>query len=128
MDALVHTIDSLKENGKLNSSFSRLAKADSTPLQTLSLLSNGSHDIIHEIGRELYRENLLTDTNRLSISLNESELIVNGVRMPEEMHERIYIQFGNGTNYEGSYNVPYEHKYPDSYETNRQDLSKVNCL
>ena len=52
--------------------------------------------MIHEIGRELYRENLLADTNRLSISLNKYELIVNGVRMPEDVHERIYNSLATG--------------------------------
>jgi bla regulator protein BlaR1 len=110
LNALVHTVDT---------------KPDTTPVQTLKMKNNGSHDLMHDIARELYRENLLTDTNHLSISLNERELIVNSIRMSEEVHERVYIQFGIGTNYEGSYAYPYEHKYPDSYETDRQDLSKV---
>ncbi len=92
-------------------------KSDTIPQQTASLMNKGSNDIIHEIGRELYRENLLADTNRLSISLNKYELIVNGVRMPEDVYVRIYKQFGYATNYEGSYNDPYEHKYPDSYNS-----------
>jgi bla regulator protein BlaR1 len=125
LGALVHIVDSVREKGEFITPILPPAKPDSTPLQTVKSMNNGSHDEIHEIGRELYRENLLTDTNHLSISLNESELVVNNIRMSEEVHERIYTQFGIGTNYEGSYNQPYEHRYPDSYETNRRDLSKV---
>ncbi len=115
LDALVRNVDGLKKNDKLNSPLSTIS--DTTPLQTLSSINKGSNDIVHEIGRELYRENLLADTNRLSISLNKYELIVNGVRMPEDVYERIYKQFSYATNYEGSYNDPYEHKYPDSYNS-----------
>jgi len=125
LNTLVHTIDSLKVNSNLYSPTTLLTKSDTVPLQTLTSMNEESHDEMHEIGRELYREKLLTDTEHLSISLNESELIVNNIRMSEEVHERIYIKFGIGTNYEGSYAQPYEHKYPDSYETPRQDLNKV---
>jgi bla regulator protein BlaR1 len=73
-------------------------------------------DTSRAIGRELYRENLLTDTDHLTISLNERELIVNGVRMPREVHERIYSQFGSGANYSGSLAPPYENKHPGPYD------------
>jgi bla regulator protein BlaR1 len=73
-------------------------------------------DTSRAIGRELYRENLLTDTDHLSISLNERELIVNGVRMPREVHERIYRQLGPGSNYGGSLAQPYENRHPGPYD------------
>ena len=107
LDELIHSLDSLK----LHVTFSPgiiLHEMPDTLLNTLRSMSNGSHDIVHEIARELYRENLLADTSHVNIILNEHELIVNGVRMPEDVHERIYKQFGNGTSYEGSYNDPYE--------------------
>jgi bla regulator protein blaR1 len=69
-------------------------------------------DTTHAIGQELYREHLLTDTNHVSISLNERELIVNGVRMPQEVYERIYGQFGQRSNYGGSLAPPYENRRP----------------
>ncbi len=125
LDALVGTVDNLKGKDEFSSPKILLLNSDSTPLQTLSLKNNGSSDIVHEIARELYHENLLTDTDHVSITLNEHELIVNGVRMPEEVHERIYKQFGNGTNYEGSYNDPYVHRYPDSYSSNSYNNSST---
>ena len=73
-------------------------------------------DTSRAIGRELYRENLLTDTTHLSISLTEDELIVNGVIMPQEVHERIYRQFGRSDNYSGSLAPPYENKHPGPYD------------
>ena len=113
-DELVRAVDSLRKNDKLSSQLS--AKQDSIPQQTLSSVTKDSHNEIHEIGRELYRENLLTDTNHLNISLNENELIVNGVRMPEEVHERIENQFGSGGNNNGSLAQPYENRHPGLYD------------
>ncbi len=76
------------------------------------------------IGQELYREHLLTDTDHLSITLNESELITNGVRMPQEVHERIYRQFGPGSNYGGSLAQPYENKHPGPYDAFLKEQSE----
>ena len=42
----------------------------------------------------------------MNISLNENELIVNGVRMSKELHDRIYKQFGNKGS-SGSYSSSY---------------------
>jgi beta-lactamase regulating signal transducer with metallopeptidase domain len=84
-----------------------LAKPDTT---------TPAFDTTHAIGRELYREHLLTDTDHLNISFNESELIVNGVRMPQEVHERIYRQFGPRSNHGGSLAQPYENKHPGPYD------------
>ncbi len=81
---------------------------DMNSLQNIRFINGEPHDIIHEIGRVLYHENLLTDTNNLSISLNEHELIVNGVRMSEEVHKRIYKQFGSVSNGDGSHVQPYK--------------------
>lgn len=71
----------------------------------------------HNIGLELYREHLIVDTNHMNISLNERELVVNGVRMPEQVHARIYRQFGNrfgakGGN--GNHNSNFTDKSADS--------------
>jgi len=60
----------------------------------LRLLNPKAFDVMHDIGQELYRRHLITDTNHLSISLNEHELIVNNVKMPGQIHEQIYRQFG----------------------------------
>jgi beta-lactamase regulating signal transducer with metallopeptidase domain len=81
-------------------------------------------DTSRAIGRELYLENLLTDTNHLSISLNEYELIVNGVRMPQQVHERIYRQFGPGNNYGGSLAPPFENRHPGPYDAFLRERSE----
>ncbi len=62
---------------------------------------------------ELYHERLLTDTTHMNISLNERELIVNGVRMPEYVHTRIYRQFGRKEQ-SGNYGRPYSYNYVPS--------------
>ena len=69
-------------------------KADTNPARRLRLLNPKAFDVMHDIGQELYRRRLITDTNHLSISLNEHELIVNNVKMPGQIHEQIYRQFG----------------------------------
>jgi hypothetical protein len=81
-------------------------------------------DTTHAIGRELYRENLLADTDHLSINLNERELLVNGVRMPQEVHERIYRQFAPGSNYGGSLAQPYENRHPGPYDAFLKERSE----
>jgi len=63
------------------------------------------------IGRELYREHLVTDTNHLSISLNEKQLIVNGTKMSQEVHDRIYSKFGKKGE-DGSYASSYTDNNP----------------
>ncbi|HTI60714.1 M56 family metallopeptidase [Mucilaginibacter sp.] len=87
-----------------------LAKPDTNLLKNLRALNPQSYDQMHAIGRELYREHLITDTNHLSISLNEHELIVNSVKMPQQVYERINTKFGrksrsgsNGSNYASAY-------------------------
>ncbi|HSZ32136.1 MAG TPA: M56 family metallopeptidase [Puia sp.] len=116
LDILVHTLDSLKVNVRYKPPMTQLAEPDTTPVQTLRMTYKGSNDQVHEIGRELYRENLLTDTQHVSISLSELELVVNGVRMPEDVHIRIYNQFGNGINNSGSLASPYENSYPGPHD------------
>lgn len=69
------------------------------------------------IARELYREQLLVDTSHLSISLDDRELIVNGVRMARQVYERIYRQFGRGDDYGGSHALPYEMDTKSPYES-----------
>ncbi len=75
-------------------------------LTALAKLDTGHFYKFRAIGRELYREQLVVDTNHVSISLNERELIVNGVRLPEEVHARFYRKFGNNkssNNYSRNY-------------------------
>jgi len=124
LDALVHHIDSLSRNNNLqlalnpqrsglngnqvllnnnfNSSLSLLAKQDTNILKTLKQTQ--------DIGRELYREHLITDTNHLSITthLDKRELIVNGVRMPDDVYQRIYTKFYKKGKNDGSYGINYE--------------------
>jgi len=101
LDALVHNVDSLKGTRKLNSPLALLAKLDT---------NNQTSKTFRAIGRELYREHVIVDTNHLNISLNELELIVNGVRMPEDMHARIYRQFGSKRE-RNNYNNGYSYNY-----------------
>ncbi len=65
-----------------------------------------------DVGRELYREHLITDTNHLSITthLDKRELIVNGKRMPDDVYQTIYDKFyqKNGSDdYSGLSNTAY---------------------
>jgi bla regulator protein BlaR1 len=73
-------------------------------------------DTTRAIARELYREQLLVDTDHLNISLNERELIVNGVRMSQEVFERIYRQFGQSGTQSASLAPPYENRHPGPYD------------
>ena len=110
LDALVHKVDSLKAlslNGNLPALKGNFGISDTT----WKTRSKPTLKIFHDIGLELYRERLLTDTTHMNISLNEKELIVNGVRMPAGVHARIYNQFGrkgehgfNGGDYRAAYN------------------------
>ena len=104
-----------KQPGTANSRLSLPAKADTT---------TPAVDTSRAISRELYRENLLTDTNHASISLNDRELIVNGVRMPQEVYERIYGQFGPRSNYGGSLAPPYENRHPGPYDAFLKERSE----
>jgi len=97
-----------------------LAKPDTNPMKTLRLLNKSSFDAMHNIGMELYRQHLITDTNHLSISLNEHELVVNGVRMPQQVFERMYKKFGRKGG-SGSYSSNYANANSGSsagYSTN----------
>ncbi|HZY36998.1 MAG TPA: M56 family metallopeptidase [Mucilaginibacter sp.] len=123
-DALVHNADSLRGNNNLqltlnaqrsglngnqvllnnnfNSSLSLLAKQDTNTQKTLKQT--------HDIGQELYREHWITDTNHLSITthLDKRELIVNGVRMPDDVYQRIYTKFYKKGENGGSYGINYK--------------------
>jgi bla regulator protein BlaR1 len=99
--------DKGKQPGKANFPLALAPKPDT---------NKPAFDTTHVIGRELYRENLLTDTDHLNITLNERELIVNGVRMPQVVHQRIYSRFGGGANYSGSLAPPYENRHPGPYD------------
>jgi bla regulator protein BlaR1 len=111
---LTDKIDSARGNtGTLQSQLATLAKMDTANFKKF-----------HAIGQELYREHLVVDTNHLNISLNDQELIVNGVRMPELVFQRISGQFSNRGRYGDSYAQPYGNKYPGSNYANLPDVSK----
>jgi len=73
-------------------------------------------DTTRAIAWELYRERLLTDTTNPRITLNDHELIVNGVRMAEGVYDKIYRQFGAGGNYVYSLSLLYENRHPGPYD------------
>ena len=124
LDALVHHIDTLRGNNNLqlalnaqrsglngnqlllnnnfNPSLSLLTKQDTNIQKTLKQT--------HDIGQELFREHWITDTNHLSITthLDKRELIVNSVRMPDEVFQRIYTKFYQKSKNGGSYGINYE--------------------
>jgi bla regulator protein BlaR1 len=132
-----HNLDSLaKVNGALpgnpgfNANLSQLRRADSNQLanlmksnklQLLALLKPDTNVLrvlkqTHDIGRELYREHLITDTNHLNITthLDKRELIVNGVRMPDDVFQRIYTKFykkGENSSYRSNYTNTYIPSY-----------------
>jgi hypothetical protein len=85
-------------------------KADTNPVLKLRSLNPKAFDVMHDIGQELYRQHLITDTNHLSISLNERELIVNNVKMSAQIHEQIYRRFGQRNKNAQSY----QSKNPES--------------
>ena len=80
--------------GSLNSPLSLLAKPDTNPMKTLMAMNPRTFNTFHKIEMELYHKQLITDTNHVSISLNDKELIVNGVRMSDELHQQIFKKYG----------------------------------
>jgi hypothetical protein len=96
-----------------------MGKPDTIVFNKLRSLNPHSFDVMHDIGRELYRERLITDTNHLSISLNERELIVNNVKMSEHIHEKIYRRFGQKNNDAQSYQSNYQGL--DAYKSSAND-------
>ncbi len=112
LDALVHNVDSLKKENSQASDQGGNPFKDGFGIRdtTWKTRNKTAAKSMHDIGMELYRERLLTDTDHLNISLNERELIVNGVRMPEDVHARIYAQFGRkreSNNYSAHYGYNY---------------------
>jgi bla regulator protein BlaR1 len=114
MDAMIHNTDSLKvDNSPVsgrNGNLPGFRAGFGTPDTSWKSRNKSVFRSFHDIGMELYRERLLTDTTHMDISLNERELIVNGVRMPEGVHARIYNQFGRKGergNYSGGYTNAY---------------------
>lgn len=78
-----------------------------------------------EITRELYHEHIVTDTNHMSITLNEKELIVNGVRMSKELHDRIYKKYGTNT---GTTSGTYNSDYKDNNQKIESDDKTKNII
>ncbi len=94
--------------GSLNSPLTLLAKSDTNPLKNLMAMNPRAFNTFHNIEMELYHKHIITDTNHVSISLNDKELIVNGVRMSEELHQEVVKKFGTkGTSgtFSGSYST-----------------------
>jgi bla regulator protein BlaR1 len=50
---------------------------------------------IHAMAVELYRMHVITDTNSVSIDLSNKDLIVNGVKQPDDVYQAIYKKFGS---------------------------------
>jgi len=94
-------------------------KSDNNPLKLMEM-NPAAFRTFNNIGRELYREHLITDTNHLGISLDEHKLIVNGKTMPKDLHDRIYKKYGReGEN--GSYSSNYTDnnaRFADDDKTN----------
>jgi|GEM_PF-281810 len=89
-----------------NAQLLALAKPDTNGLKKLIAMNPRTFKTFQDIGLELYREHIITDTNHLGISLDEHKLIVNGKRMPQDVHDRIYKKYGReGEN--GSYSSNY---------------------
>lgn len=107
-------------------------QADMSPLKTLTdkidsmRRGYGAPELkrSHDVGQELYREHLITDTNHLSITthLDKRELIVNGVRMSDDVFQRIYTKFYKKGENGRSYGINYENgsnygiNYTDRYD------------
>jgi bla regulator protein blaR1 len=113
--------DREKKRGTANSPLARPAKPDTNKADT----TKPAFDATRAIAWELYRENLLVDTNRPSITLNDRELIVNGVRMAQQVYERIYNQFGPRSHYGGSLVHPYNDQPSYSSDSNRYHNQNV---
>ncbi len=149
-----HNLDSLiKVNGNANSYLAQLGKQDSSQmaeivknngksLQQLLAMAKPDTNLLkiqkqvnkqaQDVGRELYREHLITDTNHLNITTNldKRELIVNGVRMPDDVYQRIYTKFykkSEGDGYSSSNNPRFE---SDADKTNNiiSDMMKDGII
>jgi len=85
--------------------------------------------IFHQMVDQLYREGLIVDHSNVSISLDEHQFIVNGVKMPESVHERYFNQFGNKGNY-GVSNASgsYDAQLRDKNEQIAWELIKENLV
>lgn len=96
---------------KYNTSTQLLAM--SKPDTNLQKMMTSAFKQSHDIGLELYREHLITDTNHLTINMNRDkrELMVNGVRMPDDVFQRISAKYGRKGE-SGSYSSAYEDTKP----------------
>lgn len=121
----------LDNNNKANQKLLLNLKPDTNLLKKFRELNPAAKhalNVMDAIGRELYQERLITDTNNLNIMLNEKELIVNGVRMSAQVHERIYRKYGRkGEN--GSYTSNYgQQRYQQKSEQIAYELLKENLV
>lgn len=83
---------------------------------TIRNRNNAYNRTFRQIVRELTKMKVLTDTSNVSINLNEKELVVNGVKQPEDVHKTILEKFGKDSagygyaysnNARGNYNRSY---------------------
>jgi bla regulator protein BlaR1 len=68
---------------------------NSPMLARLMAKLDSSSKVFTAVANDLYRDHILSNTSHLNITLNEKELIVNGVRLPQDMHDRYYSKYGN---------------------------------
>jgi bla regulator protein blaR1 len=103
---------------------------NSPMLARLMAKLDSSSKVFNAVANDLYSDHYLSNTSHLNITLNEKELIVNGVRLPQDVHDRYYSKYGdkfndssNGDNNEGSGRADYNAVNPNDAEkqTNVQD-------
>lgn len=72
-------------------------------LAKLMAKSDSTSKVFNAVANDLYRDHYLSNTSHLNITLNEKELVVNGVRLPQDVHDRYYSKYGNKFD-DGNYN------------------------
>ncbi len=68
--------------------------------QSQAAAKSTSNDIIDD----LVREHIITDKKNISFSLNQDELIVNGVKQPEAIHQKLKEKYVKTSDWNFSYN------------------------
>jgi len=83
---------------------------------TIRNRNNAYNRTFRQIVRELTKMKVITDTSNVSINLNEKELVVNGVKQPEDVHKTILEKFGkNSAGYGYAYSTNARGNYNRSY-------------
>ncbi|PWS31715.1 M56 family metallopeptidase [Pedobacter paludis] len=57
-------------------------------VSTISETNGDGHDYTAEINKELLKDGVITNTNKLSYQLNKNDLIVNGVKQNTNLHQK----------------------------------------